>query len=289
MRLGISLLAALALVLLLSIATAGVTMPMGGLGRQLLNSLLTCVAALAAMLGVGRYLERQGPARLGLGLQGAGRHAAWGLVLGTGLMGAVAAVLTGAGWIQWSAGPPDTVRQHGREMLLWLAIFLFAGIFEEVVFRGILFRLLEEWLGSGVALLLSGALFGLVHLNNAHGSMVSAMAIAVEAGLLLGACYMRTRSLWFPIGVHIAWNCTQGVVFGLAVSGGSVHGVFEGRAVGPEVWTGGAFGPEAGAVSIVLATLAGVALVVAARRRGQWRPFTLRRTPSEAVSEPGAR
>jgi membrane protease YdiL (CAAX protease family) len=288
-RLGISLLGVLALLLLLSILTAGVTMPMGGLGRQLLTSILTSVAALAAMLGVGRYLERQGPSQLGFGLPGIGRHWAWGMVLGTALMSAVAAVLTVTGWIQWDAGPPDTVRQHGREMLVWLAIFLFAGLFEEVVFRGIFFRLIEEWLGSGVALLVSGALFGLVHMNNENGSGLSAMAIAVEAGVLLGACYMLTRSLWFPIGVHIAWNCTQGVLLGLAVSGGTVHGVFMGRMVGPEFWTGGSFGPEAGAVSIVLSTLAGVVLVVAARRRGQWRPLALRRASSEAVSEPGAR
>ena len=286
MRLALALLGLLAILVLLSLVTTRVTMPMGGLGRQLLSSALNGTAALVALLGMGRYLERRGPSELGLGRQGVGRHLGWGMLLGAGLMGAVVAVLSLPGWLQWGGGPPDTLRQHGREALVWLAIFLFAGVFEEVLFRGLFFRLVEEWLGSGAALAASGALFGLIHMDNDYGTGLIAMTIALEGGLLLGACYMLSRSLWFPIAVHVAWNCAEGVLFGLPVSGTPVHSVFTGRLVGPAFWTGGAFGPEAGAVSILLSTLAGVALVRAAARRGQWRPLSLR---THATSESGAR
>jgi len=280
-RLGLTLLGALALAMLLFILTAGMTMPMGWRGRQLLSAILNATAALAALLGVGRYLEHRGPSELGLGLRGAGRHLGWGAVLGAGLMGTVAAVLTLPGWLQWVDGPPDTLREHGREMLVWLAIFVFAGLFEEVLFRGVFFRLLEEWLGSGAALGVSSALFGLLHIGNDNGTGLTSAAIALEAGVLLSGCYMLSRSLWLPVGLHVAWNCTQGVLLGLPVSGATVHGVFKGRLVGPEFWTGGAFGPEASALSILLNTLVGVALVVAAARRGQWRSFRSRQGSQE--------
>jgi hypothetical protein len=279
-RLVLSLGGALAALVLLTLLIGGVTMPVRGLGDQLLVAVLNATAVLVALLGVGRYVERRGPAELGLGRRGAARELGWGMLLGAGLMFAVAAVLALPGWFQWVDESPGAPRPQARAVLMWLAIFAAAGFFEELLFRGIAFRLLEEWLGSAMALAVSGALFGWIHMNNEHGSALTAATIALEAGLLLGGSYMLTRSLWFPTAVHIAWNWTQGVLLGVPVSGIEVQSVLKSRLEGPEVWTGGAFGVEAGGVSILLSTLVGVALVVAAARRGHWQPFLPRRTRS---------
>jgi uncharacterized protein len=95
----------------------------------------------------------------------------------------------------------------------------------------------------------------------------------VEAGLLLGAAYMLTRSLWFAVGIHWAWNWVQGPLLGVDVSGMKMDGALDGALVGPAAWTGGAFGAEGGYTAVIVCTAAGVALAWAAVRRGQWRPL----------------
>ena len=100
---------------------------------------------------------------------------------------------------------------------------LFPAFNEEILFRGVLFRWIEEFGGSWAALLITSIFFGAAHLFNPNASPIAAFGIALEAGLLLGAAYMLTRSLWLPIGIHAAWNFTQGEVFDIPVSGTSVQ------------------------------------------------------------------
>jgi hypothetical protein len=89
---------------------------------------------------------------------------------------------------------------------------------------------------------------------------------------------MMTRSLWLPMGLHAAWNFTEGEVFGVPVSGIPEHGLFQARISGPELLTGGAFGLEASIVAVVIATGAGVWFVCLAVRRGQVvQPWWVRR------------
>src|SRR5205823_14343263 len=108
--------------------------------------------------------------------------------------------------------------------------------------------------------------------------MIAAVGIALEAGVLLGAAYMLTRSLWLPMGIHAAWNFTQGEIFGVPVSGTTVHGLLRSRLTGSPLLTGNGFGLEASPVAIVSATVAGVLLVVLAVRRGQLvKPWWVRR------------
>jgi hypothetical protein len=90
----------------------------------------------------------------------------------------------------------------------------------------------------------------------------------LEAGILLAAAYMLTRRLWLCMGLHFAWNFTQGGIFSAAVSGGASHGLLKATLVGPDWLTGGAFGPEASAVAVVVCTTAGLLLLVAADRKG---------------------
>jgi membrane protease YdiL (CAAX protease family) len=96
---------------------------------------------------------------------------------------------------------------------------------------------------------------------------------------MLGAAYVLTRRLWLPIGIHAAWNFTQGGIFSVAVSGGKTTGLLEATLTGPEWLTGGAFGAEASVVAMVLCTALGVWLLVLAARHGRFIvPFWARRS-----------
>jgi membrane protease YdiL (CAAX protease family) len=159
-----------------------------------------------------------------------------------------------------------------------VAVAILPGFMEELLFRGILFRWLEEFGGSWFALALTAALFGLGHLFNPNATALASFAIALEAGVLLGGAYMLTRNLWMAIGLHAAWNFTQGWIFDVPVSGTDQHGMVEAQLSGPELLSGGAFGLEASLIAMVLATAAGVILVVLAVRRGELiRPWWVRR------------
>ena len=146
---------------------------------------------------------------------------------------------------------------------------LFAAISEELMFRGILFRWIEDFGGSWLALLVTSALFGCAHLLNPHASPIAAAGIAFEAGVMLGAAYMLTRSLWMPMGLHAAWNFAQGEIFDIPVSGTPVHGMLTARLSGPPLLTGNGFGLEASLIAIAVATLFGLWLLWLAIQRGE--------------------
>lgn len=145
-----------------------------------------------------------------------------------------------------------------------------SGVLEETLFRGILLRHLEAMLGSWLALVITALLFGLAHLMNPHASLFAALAIGAEAGILLGAAYLLTRRLWFAIGIHAAWNFTQGWVFSIPVSGSAgAAGLLVTRRDGPDWLTGGGFGLEASVVALVAATVAGILLLRRAAKLGR--------------------
>jgi membrane protease YdiL (CAAX protease family) len=155
---------------------------------------------------------------------------------------------------------------------------------EELFFRGILFRWIEELAGSWAALAVTSVLFGFAHAMNPNATLFSSTAIAVEAGILLGGAYMLTRNLWLPIGLHAAWNFTQGYLFGIPVSGVAEEGLVRSRLSGSELLTGGGFGLEASVIAFVLATAVGIVMVVLAVRRGRVAPPLWRSPPTTAVA-----
>jgi len=155
---------------------------------------------------------------------------------------------------------------------------IFAAVSEELIFRGILFRWIEAFGGSWAALLLTSAFFGAAHLYNPNASPVAAVGIAFEAGVMLGAAYMLTRSLWLPMGLHAAWNFTQGEIYDIPVSGTPVHGLLVARLSGPPLLTGNGFGLEASLIAILVATLFGLWLLWLAIRKGElMKPWWVRR------------
>ena len=113
----------------------------------------------------------------------------------------------------------DSVKWDWNALISSLFTFLVVAVGEEVLFRGIVFRMIDDRWGTVVALIVSALIFGFVHISNNNATVWSSVAIAVEAGLLLGAAYKWSGTLWVPIGIHWSWNYFQGPVFGFAVSG----------------------------------------------------------------------
>lgn len=103
----------------------------------------------------------------------------------------------------------------------------------------------------------SALLFGGLHLINPNATLWGALSIAIQGGLMLGACYAATRSLWLPIGLHFGWNFAQAGIFGAAVSGSSTSGggIFDSVLNGSTAVTGGDFGPEASLFAPLVCTI----------------------------------
>lgn len=230
------------------------------------NAVLTLL-----VFALGLWLfEGKRPRDAGLGLAGSLSQTARGFFLGALLLTVVTGVLALAGSYQlmgWASVPEGTTRAalFGRVVLLFLAV----GIFEEVAVRGILFRQLEQAIGTWLAIVASALFFGFGHRGNPGATWVSSVAIAIEAGALLAAAYVATRSLWLPIGLHWAWNLFEGPVWGSRVSGNEVAVLADARFPGPALLTGGAFGPEAGLPAMVLGVVLGAWFIVLAIRRQQ--------------------
>ncbi|MDX5459123.1 type II CAAX endopeptidase family protein [Micromonospora tulbaghiae] len=144
-----------------------------------------------------------------------------------------------------------------------------AAVTEELMFRGLLFRLVEERLGTWLSLLLTGVLFGLMHLLNPDASLWGATAIAIEAGFMLAACYAATRNLWVPIGLHFGWNFAAGGVFSVVVSGnGESTGLLDATTSGSTLLSGGDFGPEGSLYTVAAGAALTVVFLWLAHRRG---------------------
>lgn len=138
-----------------------------------------------------------------------------------------------------------------------------SAIFEEILVRGIIFRILEEKLGSYIALIISAGIFGAMHIANPNSSITAAVGLALQAGLFLAAAYMYTRNLWFPIAIHFAWNFTQAGIYGAAVSGNATnHSLFTTEITGADWYTGGAFGPEGSIQATVFCVIATIGLMI---------------------------
>lgn len=216
-----------------------------------------------------QYFERRNVTELAP--DGAARRVAAGIVLGAALFSIVFASLAVGGYVEH----PKFAGFTG--LPVQLATSFAAAVGEELVFRGAIFRIADERLGTAAALLISSILFGLVHAVNPGATLVSAVAIALEAGALLGMAYSASRSLWLPMGLHFGWNFTEGGVFGTAVSGGQSHGLIESVLSGPTLVTGGAFGPEASVIALAVCLAATAVTGLWTVRHGRWRPW--RRQP----------
>ena len=225
---------------------------------------LTVVAA-AIILGLYalfvRWIERHWPADLPLGKLVP--HTLLGILVGFIIMVLVVSTIVAMrdATVTWKG---FSVEKQFSVCMMFLAV----AVGEEMIFRGVIFRWIDERWNTWVALLISAILFGWMHISNDNATWWSSLAIAVEAGLLLGAAYKWSGSLWVPIGIHWAWNYTQGNIFGLAVSGSDAGETMLTTIVnGPDIITGGAFGPEASIISVILGTFFTIVFLANCYRR----------------------
>ncbi|MBF4691921.1 CPBP family intramembrane glutamic endopeptidase [Fusibacter ferrireducens] len=138
-------------------------------------------------------------------------------------------------------------------ILAMIPVWMIQGASEEILTRGWLMNTLIARYNLPLGVILSSTLFGLLHLLNTHVSYIAILNI-VLIGVFFGLYALKTENLWGACGAHSAWNWAQGNIFGLEVSGNTMNAsLFQTKLIGPDLITGGAFGPEGGfAVSIVI-------------------------------------
>jgi membrane protease YdiL (CAAX protease family) len=216
-----------------------------------------------------RWIERRRPVELSA--RGAIPELAVGIGLGALMFALTIAVLALLGVFHVERFNPATV------LIGAAAGAAISAVLEEIIFRGIIFRITEQALGTWFALVISAVIFGAVHLLNPHSSVQGAVAIVLEAGIFLAAAYMSTRRLWFVIGAHFGWNFTESGIFGAAVSGNASRGLIEGTVSGPTYLSGGIFGIEASVVAIAICLAVAILLLVRAKAKGEFIPLAWQR------------
>lgn len=232
--------------------------PVAFLAGSIVGALVCLVAYRAAM----QRLRRDGVPELAP--LGALREIGKGLALGAAVVAISMGILALLGVYQASDIRWDTGALGG------LGTGILAGVGEEILVRGTLQRILTGFVGPLWALGIISALFGASHILNAGATTLGIIAIALEAGLLLGGAYLLTGRLWLPIGIHIAWNAVQGGVFGSTISGiDGTRGLARASWSGPELLTGGTMGMEGSLVTVIVGLIVGSALLVMAHRQGR--------------------
>lgn len=247
---------------------------------------LQLIAAIIAYLLLVLWIEKRRPAH-----EIAPRRIG-GLLPGLGI-GAGAMIVCFA--LIWVLGGFTIAGLRTPEWSGWATnLFVFgavAGISEEIMFRGVLYRLTEELLGTWGAVTVSALAFGLVHLGNSDATWLGAIGIVLEAGISFALLYALTRSLWVTIGMHAAWNIVQGPILGVIVSGtGAPNGFLTVIPKGPEVISGGRFGLEASLITVVVLLAFSVWLGVRLVRSGNVvAPMWVRRARQRSLIDDGHR
>ena len=158
-------------------------------------------------------------------------------------------------------------------LIIPFTVALTVAILEEVLLRGIVFRITEEKWGSTIALITSGLIFAGLHVVNPHVTVVSVLCITM-VGVLLGAAYMYYRNLWMPIAIHFAWNFTQNGIFGAITSGNEkTSSLLTTQITGPEILTGGQFGPEASIQAVLVCLIAAIIIIMLLNKQNKILKF----------------
>ena len=150
----------------------------------------------------------------------------------------------------------------GTFIISGFAFQMFIAIAEEILFRGVIYRMIENKAGTVTALIISSLLFGFMHIFNENATLWSSFAISIEAGVLLGLAYRFSKNLWMPIGIHCAWNFLLGTIWGLPVSGMSMgRSLFISTYEGPQWLTGGDFGPENSVPTVLICIIISIVFI----------------------------
>jgi len=234
---------------IIGVLVASLFGPLAG-GSLFFEQILNFVIITGSVYIARRWLDRRSFESLGLKLD---QYTLLDILAGIAItfvqMGFIYVLMLGLGWLTFEgfAWDFDPIGVVITSVLTFFVVFLFVGWNEELLSRGYHLQTLASGLNLFWGVVISSAIFGLLHLGNPNATWVSAAGIFF-AGIYLAYGYIRTRQLWLSIGLHIGWNFFEGVVFGFPVSGLDIYALTRIKVDGPELWTGGAFGPEAGLI-----------------------------------------
>lgn len=229
-----------------------------------LNQVIGIFAITSSIFLARRFLDKRSIGSLGLKLnKWAPLDILAGVAITFFMMGTIYLIEVSAGWLTFEgfAWQNDSLLTVFGGTLGMLVVFILVGWNEELLSRGYHLQTLTSGLNIYWAVLISSAIFGILHLGNPNADAKFFVAGGIFiAGVFLAYGYLATKELWLPIGLHIGWNFFEGVVFGFPVSGLDIYRLTHISVNGPDLWTGGPFGPEAGLV-LIPGILVGTALV----------------------------
>ena len=262
--------------LIIGLIVVGAVSVFVGLGP--VAAVICAAVAVVAYWAVMRCVARRATPELALG--GALRDALVGVAIGAGFLVVSVGIITLLGGYRFTF---DGAAGLGALPAL-IAVAIGGAVTEELLFRGLILQAIEKLGGSWIAFVASAVLFGLVHAANPGATLWSSIAIAVEAGGLIGAAFLWRRSLWLAFALHATWNGLE-QAFGIPVSGHVDPGLMIATVHGPAALTGGEFGVEASVVTVLVSLVLTTVMLIAARRRGSLVPLA-RRTRRDAVVQP---
>lgn len=229
--------------------------------RNLFKGIFVSALAVTSYILFFTYYEKRAVTEL------SSKRLAQNLILGT-LIGFVLQALTIL-VIYISGGFSIVAINPVSFILIPLTVAFTIAIIEEILVRGIVFRIIEEKLGTYIALSISAVLFGALHMANPNSTMLSGLCITF-AGFLLGAAFVYSRNLWFPIALHFAWNFTQSGIFGAITSGNEkTKSLLESKIQGSVLLTGGEFGPEGSIQATLFCLIAAIVLLALSHKENK--------------------
>jgi len=188
------------------------------------------------------------------------RNVALGSLIGAASLLLAAGITAATRGIRFSFNPSPATT-IGKTAIVALIVFVIAGAAEEALFRGYPLQTFARAKVAWVGVLVTSVPFAAAHLANPNVSHGFTFVNTAFAGVWLAVAYLRTRSLWFPLGLHWSWNWTQAALLGIPVSGIEriapaplLHAIN----AGPDWLTGGAYGIEGGAActaALVISTI----------------------------------
>jgi membrane protease YdiL (CAAX protease family) len=235
----------------------------------LLAVVIEAIAVTVSVFLARRYLDKRSVESLGLTLN---IQSLFDVLVGIAItllqMGSIYVLMSQLGWITfegfaWDVDPTGIVIKN---TLLFFLTFILVGWTEELLSRGYHLQTIASGINLFWGVILSSAVFSLLHLGNAGANWTSVTGIFF-AGIFFAYAYIRTKQLWLPIGMHIGWNFFEGVVFGFPVSGLDTYALTRITVQGPEIWTGGVFGPEAGLIVLPALVLGAILVYLYTVRR----------------------
>ncbi|MEP7136859.1 MAG: type II CAAX endopeptidase family protein [Chloroflexota bacterium] len=242
---------------------------LGGSTTSILDQIISLFAVTLSVYIARRWLDKKSFESLGFKLS----QQTWlDILAGIGItfvqMGFIYIVMLGLGWLTFTgfAWNFDPIGMVISNVLIFFIVFIFVGWNEELLSRGYHLQTIASGINLFWGVIISSAVFGLLHLGNPNATWISAAGIFF-AGIYLAYGYVRTKQLWLSIGLHIGWNFFEGVVFGFPVSGLDIYPLLRIKVTGPELWTGGAFGPEAGLIVLPSLIVGGLLIYLFTKNR----------------------